>query len=234
MPPANEACSSTSRSANGTLASWKSWRTPISLWEAVKAPFQRIAGLAAKKVERIAAKQTESIETTTEAGLEKIATTPAGEEKPAAALGHQTSVRDLLLGGGFAFAAVGSSLAFIVKTLSDVNPLHVGAVVVGLGSIVMLSSGLLGYLTLRSRDMSAMLEAAGWAVNFRMKLTRRLGRLFTHRRELPKDAVKRRRDLLDGFLAELEVVQSTWQRILAVLLVVGLGVLVYLVLYRFV
>ncbi len=207
---------------------------PISLWEAVKAPFQRIAGLAAKKVERIAAKQTESIETTTEAGLEKIATTPAGEEKPAAALGHQTSVRDLLLGGGFAFAAVGSSLAFIVKTLSDVNPLHVGAVVVGLGSIVMLSSGLLGYLTLRSRDMSAMLEAAGWAVNFRMKLTRRLGRLFTHRRELPKDAVKRRRDLLDGFLAELEVVQSTWQRILAVLLVVGLGVLVYLVLYRFV
>ena len=42
---------------------------PISLWEAVKAPFQRIAGLAAKKVERIAAKQTESIETTTEAGL---------------------------------------------------------------------------------------------------------------------------------------------------------------------
>jgi hypothetical protein len=82
--------------------------------------------------------------------------------------------------------------------------------------------------------MSAMLEAAGWAVNFRMKLTRRLGRLFTHRRELPKDAVKRRRDLLDGFLAELEVVQSTWQRILAVLLVVSLGVLVYLVVYRFV
>ncbi len=209
---------------------------PISLWEAVKAPFQRIGGLAAQKVEQIAARETESIETTTEAGLEKIAATPAREEKlstgSAAAPGHQTSVRDLLLGGGLAFAAVGSSLAFIVKTLSEVNPLHVGAAVLGLGSIVMLSSGLLGYLKLRSRDMSALLEAAGWAVNFRMKLTRRLGRLFTHRRELPKETVKKRRDLLDGFVAEIEVVQSGWRRILAVLLVVGLGVLVYLVFYR--
>ena len=208
---------------------------PISLWEAVKAPFQRIGGLAAQKVERIAARETESIEKATEAGLEKIDATPAGEEKPstgsAAAPGHKTSVRDLLLGGGLVFAAVGSSLAFIVKTLSEVNPLHLGAVVLALGSIVMLSSGLLGYLKLRSRDMSALLEAAGWAVNFRMKLTRRLGRLFTHRRELPKDAVKRRRDLIDGFLAEIDVVPSRRGRILAliaVLLVVVLGVLAYL------
>jgi hypothetical protein len=136
-----------------------------------------------------------------------------------------------LLGGGLAFAAVGSSLAFIAKTLSEVNPLHLGAVVLALGGIVTLSSGLLGYLKLRSRDMSALLEAAGWAVNFRMKLTRRLGRLFTHRRELPKDAVKRRRDLIDGFLAEIDVAQSRWGRILAlilVLLVVFLGVLAYL------
>jgi hypothetical protein len=206
---------------------------PISLWEAVKAPFQRIGGLAAHKLERIAARETESIEKATEAGLEKIDATPAGEGKPsaAAAPGQKTSVRDLLLGGGIAFAAVGSSLAFIVKTLSEVNPLHVGAVVLALGGIVMLSSGLLGYLKLRSRDMSALLEAAGWAVNFRMKLTRRLGRLFTRSGELPKDAVKRRRDLIDGFLAEIDVSPSRRGRILAliaVLLVVVLGVLAYL------
>jgi hypothetical protein len=205
---------------------------PISLWEAVKAPFQRIGGLAAHKLERIAARETESIEKATEAGLEKIDATPAGEGKPsAAAAAPKTSVRDLLLGGGIAFAAVGSSLAFIVKTLSEVNPLHVAAVVLALGGIVTLSSGLLGYLKLRSRDMSALLEAAGWAVNFRMKLTRRLGRLFTRSGELPKDAVMRRRDLIDGFLAEINVSPSRRGRILAliaVLLVVVLGVLAYL------
>ncbi len=211
---------------------------PISLWEAVKAPFQRIGGMAAQKVEQIAARETESIEKTTEAGLEKIAATPATEDKPttgsaAASPSQQTSIRDLLLGGGLAFAAVGSSLAFIIKTLSEVNPLHAGAAVLGLGSVVIFSSGLLGYLKLRSRDMSALLEAAGWAVNFRMKLTRRLGRLFTRRRELPNDAVKRRRDLLDGFLAEIDVAQSRLGRVLAVLLVVVLGVAVYFVFYRF-
>ena len=207
---------------------------PVSLWEAVKAPFQRIGGLAAQKVERIAARGTESIEKATEAGLEKIDAAPAREEKPSTATtepGQKTSVRDLLLGGGLAFAAVGSSLAFIVKTLSEVNPWHLGAVVLALGMMVTLTSGFLGYLKLRSRDMSALLEAAGWAVNFRMKLTRRLGRLFTHRRELPKDAVKRRRDLIDGFLAETEVARSRGGRMLAViaaLLVVVLGVLAYL------
>ena len=208
---------------------------PVSLWEAIKAPFQRIGGLAAQKVERIAARKTESIEKATEAGLEKIDSTPAGEGKPstgsAATPVQKTSVRDLMLGGGLAFAAVGSSLAFIVKTLSEVNPLHLGAVVLALGSIVTLSSGLLGYLKLRSRDMSALLEAAGWAVNSRMKLTRRLGRLFTHRRGLPKGAVKGRRDLIDGFLAEVDVTASRRGQILAliaVLLVVVLGVLAYL------
>ena len=208
---------------------------PISLWEAVKAPFQRIGGLAAQKVERIAARGTESIEKATEAGLEKIDAAPAREEKPSTGTatepGQKTSVRDLLLGGSLAFAAVGSSLAFIVKTLSEVNPWHLGAVVLALGMMVTLTSGFLGYLKLRSRDMSALLEAAGWAVNFRMKLTRRLGRLFTHRRELPKDAVKRRRDLIDGFLAETEVARSRGWRMLAViaaLLVVVLGVLAYL------
>jgi hypothetical protein len=48
---------------------------------------------------------------------------------------------------------------------------------------------------------------------------------------LPKDAVKRRRDLVDGFLAEIDVVPSRRGRILALialLLAVVLGVLAYL------
>jgi len=58
-----------------------------------------------------------------------------------------------------------------------------------------------------------------------------LGRLFTHRRELPKDAVKKPRDVIDGFLAEIEVAQSRLGRILAViavLLALVLAVLAYL------
>jgi ABC-type branched-subunit amino acid transport system permease subunit len=45
-------------------------------------------------------------------------------------------------------------------------------------------SALLGWLKLRRRDMSLLLEANGWAVNAQMKVTRRIGKLFT---EIPAD-----------------------------------------------
>lgn len=91
------------------------------------------------------------------------------------------------------------SLAFIVKTLSEVNPLHVGAVVVGLGSIVIVSGGLLGYLKLRSRDMSALLEALWWYHSGKIERGadqhnhRRVPRSFTSRE--PQE-VRRRSTLL--------------------------------------
>jgi len=208
---------------------------PISLWEAIKAPFQRIGKIAAEKAEQIAAKDTMAVEKLTQTGLEKITTAPlAGGQpppQPAAAPAQTTSVRDLLLGGGFAFAAVGSSLAFIIRTLSEINPLHAGMAVLGLGGIVVISSGLLGYLKLRARDMSAILEAAGWAVNFRMKLTRRLGRLFTRRPGLPKDAVKERRDLLEVFVSQIGEPSFRWRR--AVTLTIGLLALLVTILALF-
>lgn len=52
--------------------------------------------------------------------------------------------------------------------------------------------GFLGWLKLRGRDMSVLLEARGWALNGRMKLIRQLGLLFTVRPDLPKGSVKKR------------------------------------------
>ena len=103
--------------------------------------------------------------------------------------------------------------------------------VLGLGGIVVISSGLLGYLKLRARDMSAMLEAAGWAVNFRMKLTRRLGRLFTRRPGLPKDAVREHRDLLEVFSKQIGETSFSWRR--AVIFTIGLLALLVTILALF-
>jgi hypothetical protein len=50
--------------------------------------------------------------------------------------------------------------------------------------------------------MSALLEACGWAVNFRMYMTRRLGHLFSHTPHLPEGARKERRDLVTLFLRQ--------------------------------
>jgi hypothetical protein len=134
-------------------------------------------------------------------------------------------MRDWMVGGGIAFAAVGSSLAFILKTISDVDPRDAAAIVAGLILAVMLFSALLGYLKLRRRNMAALLEAAGWAVNFRLKLTHSLGLLFTRQPGLPKEAQKERGDALARFLAQAGQSKFSWRRfswtLLSALLVTG-------------
>ena len=180
---------------------------PISLWEAVKAPFQRNrrTGRAEGGADRRKRGLNRS-KKATEAGLEKIDATPAGEEKTFHRVCRRPGSQNVRFVtfcsvAGLVFAAVGSSLAFIVKTLSEVNPLHLGAVVLALGSIVTLSSGLLGFpKTAIARHERPCWKRRVGAVNFRMKLTRRLGRPlhpqagFAQRRG-PRDV----RDLIDGF-----------------------------------
>jgi hypothetical protein len=44
--------------------------------------------------------------------------------------------------------------------------------------------------------MSLLLEANGWAVNVQMRLNRHVGRLFTRVPDLPREAVRVRKDVL--------------------------------------
>jgi hypothetical protein len=101
-----------------------------------------------------------------------------------------------MLVGSLAFAAIGSALAYVLSALANVSPLKL---VGGVGSILALIAGLagfLGWLKLRRRDMSLIMEANGWAVNVRMDVTRRLGRLFTRTPTLPKGTRRERGDEL--------------------------------------
>jgi uncharacterized iron-regulated membrane protein len=100
------------------------------------------------------------------------------------------------VGGSVAFAALGTSLAFIIKTLSEVNLRRAGVALLGLCLLIALVSGFAAWLRLRRRDISTLLEACGWALNGRMRLTFPLARLFTERPGLPPGS--RRRHLTPG------------------------------------
>jgi len=158
---------------------------PISVWESVKAPFQKIADFVREQIE----KMTES--------SEKKAVSMASS---ASASG---TARDLMLGGGLAIAALGSSFAYITKALSEVKPIQVLVALLGLAMVVLLPSIFAGFVKIRKRDMSGLLEASGWAVNVHMRLNMTMGRLFTHTPHLPKDARKERRDIIGKFVKEL-------------------------------
>ena len=137
---------------------------PISLWEAMMAPFEKIGNALRGKVEALSAEQEEA--------LVARATTV---EKPK----KEGVSGPMLAGGGVALAALSSSLAFVLKTLASISPLKI---LFGLALLLFLCLGpaaLVAYLKLRSRDLSAVLEGNEWGINARMRLTTIQARQFT-------------------------------------------------------
>ena len=162
---------------------------PISLREALVAPFRRvgraltgklesITTAAEKKVDVVAA---QAVPPVTSGAAPAAAPTPAPEAAKSGGVGAGT----LLMGGGVAVAALGSALAYITKTLAGMALWHVLAGIATAVLIVMIPLSIMAFVKLRRRDLSAILEGSGWAINARMRLTRRQARFFTRRPPYP-------------------------------------------------
>lgn len=184
---------------------------PISLWEAAISPFVRMKDFVAERIEKLTASKLEGMEkgATERAGAQvdaahatattlpavpapapaavAVATAPAPAAAPAGG-----GLQSLLVGGGIAFAAIGSAAAFALQTLSSIDPLNALGAILAVVAGIMLLSGFLGWLKLRKRDLSTLLEAGGWAFNVRIYLTRRHSLRFTHVPPLPAGSVRER------------------------------------------
>lgn len=187
---------------------------PVSLSEALKAPFLKAWGFVTQQVEKFGKAQQTKIESA-------ISTSSGGGKGTAAA-------RDLLLGGSIALAALSSSFAYVTKALSAVEPLEILAVLVSLLAIVFGPTALLGYIRLRQRDLTTLLEASGWSINIRMRLTGSLGKLFTREPSLPKGASLERRDLVGKFAHSVGVNRVNWARVTILTLLGALTAFIYM------
>ena len=197
---------------------------PISLWESIKAPFQQLGTFIGKQVEKFSTSRQSEMEKQTARGmstLEKFTQPHTGSGATTTSAG----VRDLLLGGGIAIAALGSAFAYITKALSEVRLIHILIALLGIGAIIVLPSMIMGFVKLRQRDMSAILEASGWAVNVYMKVTASLGKLFTHTVQVPKGSRKERRDLVVQFAQEFKYRSSRLRKIPIVHFIIAILIL---------
>ena len=177
---------------------------PISIGESVRAPFQQITSFIRKQVDKFTKSR--------EGKLEKSFTAPSASGM----------TRDLLLGGGIAIAALGTSFAYITKALSQVKPTHILVALAGIALVILLPGIIIGFIKIRKRDMSVLLEASGWAVNVHMRLNATLGRLFTHVPNLPKDACKERRDVVAQFVKGFGYTPSRSGKLSIVILIIVL------------
>lgn len=157
---------------------------PISIAEAVRSPFVRIGTFLSERIQALAASTLESAQQTLTSG--KV---PAEAKAAPPAEAPRSSFQNVAVMLSIATAALGSAAAFLLKVLAETNPLKLMGSLVGIVLLVAFASGFLGWLRLRRRDMSPLLEANGWAVNVPLALTRELGLLFTRRPALPGDPV---------------------------------------------
>jgi len=184
---------------------------PIGLWEALVLPFRRLSEFVRTQVEKITSAVTKP---------EKIIKQAISQPQPAGAT-RSGAIRDILLGGGVAVAALGTGFAYVTKALKDVHYYHILYVVGGILLIVIVPTLISALVKLSRRNISMLLEACGWAVNAKLKLNARLGGLFTLKPPFPRGAQKFRIDLAKTFISSLRKGEGESRKgLLALLLVV--------------
>lgn len=157
---------------------------PISLTEAMAAPFQRIGAALTRKVE--------GMTQTAEKNLDQSAEQAIAAPPPPAAPPPNAAPGQMLAGGGIAIAAMGSSLAFMTKTFAGLTlPQILGGLLVAVLA-VFIPSALIAAIRLSRRDLSVLLEGTGWAINLRMRLSRAQRIAFTSKPPFPEDSTFKR------------------------------------------
>ena len=128
---------------------------PVSLGEAVMAPFQRLGRVVTGKIESITGAAEEKLDA---AGSEAVSGVQAAFAKKPPASQVQSvpsgqAIGGLLAGGGIALAALGSSAAFVVKTFAGLTWQSTLAGVLAAVAAVAVPASLVAHLKLRGRDL---------------------------------------------------------------------------------
>jgi len=181
-------------------------KNPISFREAAVAPFVRLGHFIAGKIEAISGSAQKELEgrvgLVTESVRTGVAETiregPQGGGASAPQSGGDggfgaqggTSRRDLILGASVSVAALSSAFAFVTSRLTDAleHPGRLAGALAVIILVVLVPTALAAAIKLARRDLSAILEGCGWAINGRMHLSRQQRHQFTRFDGFPKDA----------------------------------------------
>ena len=159
---------------------------PISLAEALIAPFKRITSLITGKIEKLT--------TSAEKNLDQVTdTTFTGVQNAGSRSGGASGGSSVTYGGGgggmmagsVAIAVLGSAAAYIAQIFMTHGIFKILGGLLAALVAVMIPVAIVALIKLAKRDLSCMLEGAGWAINARMRLTRQQAEQFTHRPLVP-------------------------------------------------
>ncbi len=175
---------------------------PVSITEALQMPFLRFGEFAGKQADRFFSAKSAEVDTNVAADItKKAAALPPPAEKPQT---PAVSGSMMLMGGGVGLAAIGSAVAFIANTMKNISVWNVVAVFIGISLVISGPVFIVSIVKLWNRCVSDFLAASGWAVNPRMRLSRKMGLLFTYAPKPPAGSKLQRGDLIGRFSRDMK------------------------------
>ena len=204
---------------------------PVSFSEALQTPFFRFGEFMGKQADRFFSTKVQNMEkdvttTVSQAANAKLPTAPPKAQTPA------VSGSMMLMGGGVGLAALGSSVAFMANSLKNVSVWNIVMVFFG---IILVISGpimLVSVVKLIRRNVSDFFAASGWAINPKMRLSRRMGRLFTYSPKFPK-SIFLRGDVVTLFSKDFDRSPNPFSVFLLILVLLACGFAAGYVLYLY-
>lgn len=160
-------------------------RNPISIKQALWAPYLRISQMAGEQIAKVAGNAAKKVETAVSA--------PA--KAPAAPFDISKSV-GLFAAVGIALGAIGTAVGTIVGMLMALHWWQFPLLIVAAFACISGPAAFLAWLKLRKRTLGPVLEASGWAVNGQLPVNLALGSALTSEASLPRNATRTRHDPL--------------------------------------
>lgn len=197
---------------------------PIGLREAFWAPWKKMSMMISEQVRKLLAARQEAAMAAAARSVAESAARATGAAVPTPPPPPPkmdgAAMASSVAAVGIAVGLLGSAVGGLLGTMSK---LPVWKSLLGVFLVILAVSGpavILAYFKLRARDLAPVLNACGWAVNRRIRITMLLGRVFTQEARLPPDAERmltdpyadknRVRNLLIALLLTIGAVVVLW------------------------
>jgi len=162
-------------------------KQPVSIMEALKMPFVKLGDFIKKQTDKFTSSGYKNLEKGVGASITNLEKTATSQQQP-----QKTSWTGplMLLGGGIGIAGVGSAFASVTNALKSISPMQIFLFFIIIILVVALPIIIAAVIKLRKRNIGMFLEACGWAMNSSIRLTRKMGLLFTRTPSLPENSSK--------------------------------------------
>jgi hypothetical protein len=186
---------------------------PISLGEAFWLPYKNFVRMIESQVAKRAAEaDTQSSSKLSQAAISTVHMDKTKVEPPQPPKKIDVGMVAAL---GVAAGALGTFIATLFGYMAGIvrlGPLAVIGAAVGLIALISGPSLILAFIKLRKRNLGPILDAGGWAVNAKAKISVPFGTILTHTAMLPAGS---QRDLFDPYAAK----KSVWPKIVGSMLI---------------